>query len=364
MFFEVDQCVEEDTCELTPHSASDDIAGMQVCPGTFDCRLCSPDGDVNGNGSLSPGDALCAFQAFLNGGALTPECDEPGWNCEETACDYNCDGSITPGDALEIFTDYLAGLPPTECGGAGVGEGALASSSPDVRPYRLLLGGAGESDADVISVPIVMEGVSGAAAFGVELIYDASALSFWRIETSDAARDWAAFDANEVVPGRLLAGGFDPAGLNEDVISFIRQEDGAVELGRLVFRRETPGVSGDFRAVMWREQILRRDKDKTPVPSAEVFYLGQPVPTPTNSGVYALVSIPDGDGGEVEVEVFDVNGRLVRRLLNEVLGGGVHRVEWDGRAASGRRVTTGVYFLKMSVKNKDIIKSRKIIVMK
>ncbi|MBN1155131.1 hypothetical protein JXB12_09470, partial [candidate division KSB1 bacterium] len=60
-------------------------------------------GDVNNDGSITPGDALCAFQTYLNGG--TPpagtECDN---ECALYAADVNCTpNGITPGDALYIF---------------------------------------------------------------------------------------------------------------------------------------------------------------------------------------------------------------------------------------------------------------------
>ena len=39
----------------------DDIVAAMICPGSVTYTQCG-DGDVNGNGSLSPGDALCAFK--------------------------------------------------------------------------------------------------------------------------------------------------------------------------------------------------------------------------------------------------------------------------------------------------------------
>jgi WD40 repeat protein len=47
------------------------------------------------------------------------------------------------------------------------------------------------------------------------------------------------------------------------------------------------------------------------------------------------------------LSVYDVQGRLVRRLLDDRLSGGVHRLRWDGRGADGRRMATGVYFLRL-----------------
>ena len=63
------------------------------------------DGDVNGDGEITPQDALCAFQTYL--GICPTSCDIP---CENVCCDVTQDGECTPADALCIFQKYL-GLP-------------------------------------------------------------------------------------------------------------------------------------------------------------------------------------------------------------------------------------------------------------
>jgi hypothetical protein len=51
---------------------------------------------------------------------------------------------------------------------------------------------------------------------------------------------------------------------------------------------------------------------------------------------------------EVTLRIFDIQGRLVRDLVQgERFTAGQHSVAWDGRNASGREVASGVYFLDM-----------------
>jgi flagellar hook assembly protein FlgD len=53
--------------------------------------------------------------------------------------------------------------------------------------------------------------------------------------------------------------------------------------------------------------------------------------------------------GVVRAEVFDVAGRRVASLIDdESLGSGEHRVTWDGRGASGRRVAAGIYQIRVT----------------
>jgi flagellar hook capping protein FlgD len=53
--------------------------------------------------------------------------------------------------------------------------------------------------------------------------------------------------------------------------------------------------------------------------------------------------------GRAGVEVYDVAGRLVRRLGGDRVAAGEHRVEWDGRDDSGRALEPGMYFYRLNV---------------
>lgn len=52
-------------------------------------------------------------------------------------------------------------------------------------------------------------------------------------------------------------------------------------------------------------------------------------------------------GSDVEVRVFDVAGRLLRKVASGHMASGWHRVDWDGRDASGASVPNGVYFARV-----------------
>jgi len=50
----------------------------------------------------------------------------------------------------------------------------------------------------------------------------------------------------------------------------------------------------------------------------------------------------------VRLEVFDVSGRLIRRLGDGPFAAGAHSIEWDGRDAGGSPVSAGVYFARLA----------------
>ncbi|MCP4683872.1 MAG: T9SS type A sorting domain-containing protein [bacterium] len=92
----------------------------------------------------------------------------------------------------------------------------------------------------------------------------------------------------------------------------------------------------------------------------EEYALSQNYPNPFNPSTQIELSLPTA--GLVELEVFNVLGRKVRRLINEKLPAGVHRIEFDGRSDSGKRVASGVYFYR--IQTEDFVQSRKMILLK
>ena len=86
---------------VEPEDLKDDIGGWTASMGNF-LANCDCNGDVNGDGEITPMDALCAFEAYL---LICPtSCGIP---CEEVCGDVTRDGEITPADALCIFEKYL-----------------------------------------------------------------------------------------------------------------------------------------------------------------------------------------------------------------------------------------------------------------
>jgi spore coat protein A len=67
--------------------------------------------------------------------------------------------------------------------------------------------------------------------------------------------------------------------------------------------------------------------------------------------------------GRARIDVFDVSGRLVATLLDANRPAGASNVTWDGRAASGTRVASGVYSYRLKVRGEPTL-TRKMVVLK
>lgn len=79
---------------------------------------------------------------------------------------------------------------------------------------------------------------------------------------------------------------------------------------------------------------------------APVARLLEAYPNPFNP--QATIRFDLSRDGAVALRAYDVQGRLVRTLLDGYLAAGVREVRWDGRDDAGRSLPSGTYFLRLS----------------
>lgn len=73
----------------------------------------------------------------------------------------------------------------------------------------------------------------------------------------------------------------------------------------------------------------------------------------------ARIELYVAQAGKAKVEVFDVNGRRVRSLVDGPLSTGSQTIHWNGLDDSGRAVASGTYFLRLSTR--DVQDTRKVV---
>lgn len=59
---------------------------------------------------------------------------------------------------------------------------------------------------------------------------------------------------------------------------------------------------------------------------------------------------------EVNLNIYDVSGKIVRRILNSKLPAGVYKFNWNASGRNGARVPAGVYFVSLRVNGKRLTK--------
>jgi hypothetical protein len=90
------------------------------------------------------------------------------------------------------------------------------------------------------------------------------------------------------------------------------------------------------------------------------FALSQNYPNPFNPATTITYSLPSR--GRVVLDVYDLSGRRVTRLVDEVQSAGAHALEWFGVNDAGVRVASGIYFYKLSTGKESI--TRKMILLR
>jgi hypothetical protein len=86
-------------------------------------------------------------------------------------------------------------------------------------------------------------------------------------------------------------------------------------------------------------------KPETMLPKSELR-LEQCRPNPFKQTTTITYQIPKP--GMVNLSVYNVAGQLVRTLVDGWRPAGAHAVKWDGRDGTGREISTGVYFYRLT----------------
>ena len=90
------------------------------------------------------------------------------------------------------------------------------------------------------------------------------------------------------------------------------------------------------------------------------FALKQNYPNPFNPSTQIQYALPSET--RVVISIYDITGRKVRTLVNEVQSAGYRTVMWNATNDIGRAVSAGMYIY--SIQAEDFIQNRKMVLMK
>jgi len=86
-------------------------------------------------------------------------------------------------------------------------------------------------------------------------------------------------------------------------------------------------------------------EDANPAPRVDRFLLQAATPNPFSNATRLAYTLRER--GVVRLAVYDVAGREVTMLADQVQTAGDYTRTWDGRDASGQKLSTGVYFVRL-----------------
>lgn len=111
------------------------------------------------------------------------------------------------------------------------------------------------------------------------------------------------------------------------------------------------GASASFRlhAGFWRKMSVATDvlEGILPVPFKNALFPN--MPNPFNPVTTIRYEVGKPAPSSVEIEIYDIRGRLVRTLVREARSSGRHEVTWDGRDDRGVSAASGVYLYRLRI---------------
>lgn len=358
----VDQCTEGETCTLGIQNLTDDVMGLTICPGTFTCEQPCQLGDVNMDDAISPGDALCAFQIYLNGG--TPPSGECNTECALYAADVNCTpNGITPGDALYIFHAYLNGATlPLDC------NPTLAMGTENrTNDLQISLAQITSVSDGEITVAIQVDNPDGLTAFGLDMGFPVDLLSFVKVTGTQLTECWQALDGKESVAGVVSIGGFNHEAIASNTtgilatITFKINEGAAGSADFWLFNLQDNLAGAKISSSRFNFPIIStgvRKLDSQEAP--ETYALEQNYPNPFNMETEIMYQVPDA--AFVKLDIYNSMGQKIQTLVSQKQDAGCYAARWNGRNELGIEMSSGVYIYKLVTPK--FVEAKKLILIK
>ena len=214
---------------------------------------------------------------------------------------------------------------------------------------------------------------------------DTVSLSRWQLSDAPALSDYFRFPADAVIAPHsylVLFGGGNPTGFTVPVYTDDGTiGDGLADSGEPIYLIHRTGyIVTSATPSTWPDDqsIVRPSPDSsalvphtTASPTQAPFSPGRAAETPAESAtkIPSIASAPSlqvwpnpfnttihlsfhlSQAAFVHAAIYNIQGQLVRTLVNAPLHAGVHQMQWDGRDERGHSAATGPYFARFHIKH-------------
>ena len=155
---------------------------------------------------------------------------------------------------------------------------------------------------------------------------------------------------------RSLEKGFNPVGTEPySTLTENSFTDANVSKGQTYYYRlsaiDFAGNESPFTNEM---SVLVTSVELTRLQVPDEFVLEQNYPNPFNPTTVIRFGLPAPE--VVTIHIYNLNGALVRTLVDSRFAAGYHEVAWDGRDEAGQVVSGGIYVYKMQSPSGSFIK--------
>jgi VCBS repeat-containing protein len=254
----------------------------------------------------------------------------PQWALTDSqlfAADCDGDGYITGADATRIL-QISAGIPVPV---------VPAFKAADSQSAALALGsiefGSVTSEAGLYRVPVMLsEDGARLTALELSITADPSVATIESVSGAEGVANWLIADRTTSTDVSIAMAGMTDAVPGELVVLFVRTDN-------------PESLKGAIRASarMNAGQVIQLDAIENIVPTE--YALSQNYPNPFNPTTNIRYELPEAT--QVQVAIYDVQGRLVQLLVDLEQRAGSYDVQWDGRNMSNAAVASGVYIYQI-----------------
>ncbi|MBN2289221.1 MAG: T9SS type A sorting domain-containing protein [Candidatus Glassbacteria bacterium] len=297
--------------------------------------------------SLSDPDANTISVGVING-AITISARDPR--------DLNGDGVI---DVRDLYAYLVATVPPSLQDLADlisylleqtVDCSSMLASAQDLTDANVPEGAA------LVRLDSNFEIIVARFTFSYDNTYKVADVKLGRSLPSTAMIKPFFLDGELVVDVINMGSGFVPAELEGELFQVLFEgasfEEAKLSLERVEVADLTGKVYGSETAKVSAAAVLPK-----------AFMLAQNSPNPFNPSTTISYELPESAGAlRVVLDVYNIRGQKVVTLVDELKDAGRYTVNWDGRDAGGRVVSSGVYFYRM--KAGDFSAVRKMVILK
>jgi len=348
-------------CIISGHLELDNGGGLYAANNVGTTTLDISHNVISGNSAVVAGSGL-----FMDSGTLTMVGDEISGNLIGTGAGLHLGGGLR----LESTTADLDSLVIKDNSGV-FGGGLSVSASPDFAMDASLIH---DNSSTILAGGLHMENTTVAAITGNTFAYNSAVTAGGGLylinSTVTIANTISAFNTgsgssgngiqmsssiltltcNDVFgnDGSQYAGVTDPTGSDGNISADpefcdVDNDDYTITAGSPVLPPQS--ACGQIGALGegCDDDVSIEDPGQGPAPLRFAVEPNYPNPFNPKTTIRFTLATP----GVTSIRIYDVSGRLVRTVLDEVLIAAEHSVEWQGRDDTGHQVAAGVYFYRV-----------------
>ena len=203
-------------------------------------------------------------------------------------------------------------------------------------------------------------GFYGGGLVWSELVFDSNGNTFWIDEyglmRNGARVDWfwdcGKPDVFVINPeDHVFSAGNQGLCSSEDSgDTWMKVDGGITQINALAFDLDGYLYSGGSDGIIYRSVQVITNVEKIDSRTQVSLTLFQNYPNPLNDGTDITYQLPAGQNlYKVTLDIYNIKGQLVNRLVDTDQLPGIHSVNWNGMDSTGKQVTSNVYYYLLQV---------------